>query len=217
MLCITRYQTDSSLHRIETSPNTRPAEDDAGQHGSGRTDIARRRALQLIGGGVVGVATMSGTASAHQFQFYGCSQVCSDSDGNRAVVATDDGYECRPMDKQDPEQASDRQNQAWSWTSACYEVADDEAIVGVLEDCSFCVNPNNCASNYYGNVGEILADLNASGSGCGGCVGTIEASTDCDVTGTGQNGGNAGGPGNDGQNGNRENGRGRRGKRRGKR
>ena len=105
------------------------------------------------------------------------------------------------MDKDDPEQSSNRQNQDWSWTSACYEVADGEAIVGVLEDCAFCVNPNNCASNYYDDVGEILADLNASGSGCGGCTGSIEASTDCDVAGTG------GGNGNPAANGNRGGGR----------
>lgn len=185
-----------------------PAENDSDRDDSGPIDVARRRALQLIGGGVVGVATMSGTASAHQFQFYGCSQVCSDSDGNRAVVATDDGYECRPMDEQDPEQASDRQNQDWSWTSACYEVAAGEAVVGVLEDCEFCVNPNNCASNYYDDVAEILADLNASGSGCGGCVGRISVNPDCDATGTGRSRGNAEDDGNG--NARRKGGRGRR-------
>ena len=167
---------------------------------TGTFDLGRRRALKLVGGSAIGLVAATGTASAHQFQFYGCSQVCSDSDGNRAVVATDGGYECRPMDKHDPEQASDRQNQAWSWTSACYEVGDGEAIVGVLEDCEFCVNPNNCASNYYDDVNEILADLNASGSGCGSCTGTITASTDCQV---------AGSNGSNGARGNRRGGRGR--------
>lgn len=177
-----------------------PSENGSERSGSRTFDVRRRRALQLIGTSVVGVATASGTASAHQFQFYGCSQVCSDTDEDRAVVATADGYECRRMDKQNPEHASDRQNQDWSWTSACYEVAEGEAVVGVLEDCEFCVNPNNCASNYYDDVSEIVADLN-SGSNCTECS-EVTVSSDCDVTGSSGGRGNSGSNGNNGNDGN---------------
>jgi hypothetical protein len=158
----------------------------------GGFDVDRRKLLQLVGSAGVGLAVTTGGASArpHAFQFFGCSQVCADSDGNLAVVATDDGYECRSMDK-----TSDRNNVPWDWTSHCYEVEDGESIVGVLEEnvwrgdqkdpngvCTLCLNPNNCASNYYDSEADIKADLDAD-PGCGACVGNIESGS-CTVYGS---------------------------------
>ncbi len=158
-----------------------------GTQGSNAISVSRRDVLKTVGGGAVGLTAMTGTASAWQIQFYGCSQVCSGSQDGRAVVAVDGGYECRPMG----EYTSDRQNQDWKWSSSCYEVSGAEAIVGMIEGCAsetFCLNPNNCASNYYDSVDEIIAALNDSGC----CSGNIEPG-ECDVTGTG--GGNDDNPG----------------------
>lgn len=158
----------------------------------------RRRVLQAAGAGLIGTTMMVGTASATKYQFYGCSQVCTDTRSGHAVVATDDGYECRPLYG---EYNSDRQNQRWTWGSRCYEVSDGEAVVGILKvppededgDCVFCVNPNNCASNYYDDVDDIVDDLS-----CGDC-GTKRDFTigGCDVTGTGRPSGDR--PGNGGR------------------
>lgn len=143
--------------------------------------VVRRDVLKIVGGSALGLTALTGTASAWQFQFYGCSQVCSDSRGSRAVVAVDGGYECRPT----TEWNSNRQNQNWKWKSACYEVSGDEAIVGIVESCTpdslkFCLNPNNCASNYYDTAEKIVAELNESGC----CNGNIRVGS-CDITGTG--------------------------------
>lgn len=151
----------------------------------------RRRVLQAAGAGLIGTTMMVGTASATRYQFYGCSQVCTDSRGGHAVVATDDGYECRPLFG---EFNSDRQNQRWTSSSRCYEVSDGEAVVGILKspskDCVFCVNPNNCASNYYDDVDDIIDDLNSDGSDCGECGRNGDVTTgSCDVTGTGRSSG----------------------------
>ncbi|WP_123539066.1 hypothetical protein [Halosimplex salinum] len=153
--------------------------------GGESTGLDRRSVLKLVGAGAVGITATTGTASAWQFQFYGCSQVCSDSRNSRAVVAVDGGYECREM----KEYNSDRQNQDWAWASACYEVSGDESVVGIVETCNreepeFCENPNNCASNHYGTVDEVVAELNEIG-----CCKRDIVPGSCDVSGTG-NGGN---------------------------
>jgi len=144
------------------------------------SSVARRDVLKTVGGAAVGLAALTGTASAWKIQFYGCSQVCSGSRDGRAVVAVDEGYECRDMGNY----TSTRQNQDWKWQSSCYEVSGDEAIVGMIEGCSselFCLNPNNCASNYYDSVREIIRDLNESGC----CNGNITPNQSCDVSGVG--------------------------------
>lgn len=150
--------------------------------------LTRRSVLRSAGVGVAGVTLLSGTASATRFQFYGCSQVCTDTSGGHAVVAIDGRYECRSLSG---ERDKNRQNQEWKYASKCYEVSDGEAIVGILrsyeatESCKFCVNPNNCASNYYDKVKSIVDELNESET-CGKCgrEGDITAGT-CDTTGTG--------------------------------
>lgn len=164
---------------------------DSEQRGSSiETDgLTRRAVLRSAGVGVAGVTLLSGTASATRFQFYGCSQVCTDTSGGHAVVAVDDGYECRPLYG---ERDRYRQNQEWKYASKCYEVSEGEALVGIVrswdadDSCKFCVNPNTCASNYYDSVQSIVAELNESDT-CGDCgsEGEITVGT-CTVTGTGR-------------------------------
>jgi hypothetical protein len=98
--------------------------------------VNRRDVLKIIGAGAGAVVVATGTASATRNKFYGCSQVCADSKGIEAVVATDDGYECREMNR-----TSNRGDVPWDYDSHCYEVSDGEAIVGVVEACHFCENP----------------------------------------------------------------------------
>lgn len=169
---------------------------------TGGGSLNRRKLLSLVGAGAAGVVLTTGTASATRFQFYGCSQVCSDSRGGHAVVATDGTFECRPLFG---DFNSDRQNQDWKHGSRCYEVSGDEAIVGILRSkdsgCTFCVNPNNCASNKYDSEQDIVDALNDS-STCGECGrdGAVTAGS-CDTSGTGR-GPNGGGPSNGGGQGN---------------
>jgi hypothetical protein len=162
--------------------------------------INRRSVLKLVGGTTVAVGAMSGTASATQSQFYGCSQVCTDTDGNLAVVSTDSGYECRLI-----EYKSDRGNEPWPYDNTyCYEYDEEteEAVVGIIEesdgDCILCVNPNNCAGNYYDDPADIVADLNSS-STCGRCEGAVRESSGDECTVYGSSGDKGNGNGNDGK------------------
>lgn len=146
----------------------------------------RRVALKLLGTGAIAVPLYSGVAAAHEIQFFGCSQVCADSRGLEAVVDTDGGYGCRGMDR-----TSTRRNVDWSNpNSYCYEVDEGESIVGVIEgegsECTFCVNPNNCASSKYDSVEDIVEDLVP----CSSCTKIVVGN--CTVSGTG--GGNGNGP-----------------------
>lgn len=163
-------------------------------------NVDRRDVLKWAGAATVGVGMLSGTASAAESQFYECSRVCTCTDETLAVVETDDGYECRRLDKDDSDRAADRVDAAFACdTYACYEASDDETIVGVLhktddgegsgddededdggEDeskeltCRLCLNPNDCASDYSDSGDEILDDLDEST--CGGCA---EYTTTC--------------------------------------
>jgi hypothetical protein len=159
--------------------------------------INRRDVLKTIGAGAGAVVVATGTASATRNKFYGCSQVCADSKGIEAVVATDDGFACREMNR-----TSNRGDVPWDYDSHCYEVSDGEAIVGVVEACHFCENPNNCASNHYDSVESVLDDIEGS---CSKCT-EIDPDGDCGVIGNG-NGNNGNGNGNNG-NGNNGNGNG---------
>jgi len=159
------------------------------------------------------VSVVSGVASAnpHTFQFFGCSQVCSDTDGNKAVVDVGDGYECRRVVNE-----SDRNNVPWSGKTYCYEVSDGESIVAVLEEdeynqgegCALCLNPNNCAENYYDSAEQVLAELDQST--CGACESVDISIGGCTVYGSNGANGNGNGNGGNGNNGrgNGNNGRG---------
>lgn len=150
-----------------------PSENDTNSTADGTFSIDRRDVLKLAGGAVVGVGAFAGTASASNTQFMGCSQICAGTDEDDAVVLTDEGYECRTLDKQDEDLAVERDEAPDIGFSAevyaCYEAAEDEAIVGVLhheqdEDaetsvCGLCLNPNDCAAEYYESKEEILSSL----------------------------------------------------------
>jgi hypothetical protein len=165
------------------------------QHADG---FDRRSVLKLIGGTTVTVGAMSGTASAHSSKFLGCSQVCSDTQGDFAVVSIGGGFECRPIDEQ-----SNRNDVPWSHDNTyCYESDPGEAVVGILEEdeyqgdyagegCTLCLNPNRCASNHYDSVQAIVDDLDDDPN-CGACQGEIDRDGDCDTYGTGKGRGNGG-------------------------
>jgi len=165
--------------------------------GDGRsTGVPRRQLLKTVGAGAIGLVAASGTASAHRSQFFGCSQVCTDTDGDYAVVYDRGDYECRPITR-----SSNRNNLPWDYGAYCYEADWDEAIVGMIEEnvlvgdttvedgvCTLCVNPNRCAENYYDDPGDIVDALNEHDS-CVPCQGSVELGDDCTVYGSsGRNG-----------------------------
>lgn len=134
--------------------------------------IDRRDVLKMTGAAVVGAGAFAGSASASRSQFIGCTQVCTGTDGDHAVVWTGEAYECRLLDKSDEEQASERDDLAFeAQVFACYETEEDEeTIVGVLhrdadaggEDtdvAGFCLNPNDCAEEYYDSADQVLSEL----------------------------------------------------------
>lgn len=133
--------------------------------------IDRRDVLKMTGAAVVGAGAFAGTASASNTQFLGCSEVCTGTDQDQAILRTGDGYECRVLDKQDDEMASTRPDLAFvAELYACYEADEEEAIVGVLhrdadagdEDtdvAGLCLNPNDCAEEYYDSKEQILDEL----------------------------------------------------------
>lgn len=191
-------------------------EDTSDRSGTG-AQFARRTVLQIAGGTAAGLAVVSGTASAHQSQFYGCTQVCSGTMNNLAVVKTAEGdFECRWMDRE-----SERRNQDWSGTQHCYELSGDEqAVVGMIEkdriededgnvtkECVLCENPNRCAQNYYDSRDQIMADLEGNGTcvdvdGRRACDEFHEpGSEDCEVSGSSGGDGSGGGGGNGGRGG----------------
>lgn len=174
---------------------------------SGTAGFSRRNVLKTVGAGAVGATVLTGTASAWKFQFYGCSQVCSDSNGAYAVVSVGGDYETRELDEQ-----SQRQNQEWKWESWCYEVSGDESVVAVIEKCAegsdttLCFNPNNCASNHYSSEQEVFDAVQENSNL--DCVEEMEIGG-CDTSGTGGGNGNGnrgGGNGNGNQGGGNGNG-----------
>jgi hypothetical protein len=160
------------------------------------TGVPRRQLLKTVSAGAIGLVAVSGTASAHRSQFFGCSQVCTDTDGDYAVVYDRGDYECRPITR-----SSARNNLPWDYGAYCYEADWDEAIVGMIEEnvlvgdttvedgvCTLCVNPNRCAENYYEDPEDIVDALNRHGS-CAPCRGSVELGDDCTVYGSsGRNG-----------------------------
>lgn len=136
--------------------------------------VNRRRLLKLVGRTAVGLGLWSGTASAHRFTFYGCETVCTDTDGNFAVVDTGDGYEGRTLSP------DSRRDVPWSHDHTfCYTAADGERVVGFVEEniyggtcggngCTLHVNPNDCVAV---DGREILKTLDRDTVGvCGSAI-----------------------------------------------
>ncbi|WP_436927936.1 outer membrane protein assembly factor BamB family protein [Halosimplex amylolyticum] len=130
--------------------------------------IKRRTVLKAAGVAVVGGAGATGRASAHQMHFFGCNEVCTDTDGNFAVVSVDGGYEGRELTA-----AAERDDVGWTHDNTyCYAASADEYVVGFVEEdvyrgdekagdgCTLCLNPNDCAANHYDDPQEIIDDLN---------------------------------------------------------
>ena len=167
--------------------------DDTQTGGSGDESLRpnRRRVLKGLGAATLGVAGATGTASAQQYQFDSCRRVCGDTDGDLAIVATDDGFECRPMTTE-----SDDADVPWDWGAHCYTATEDEVIVGALEEsawqgrrlfdtwaCELKLNPNACAKEHYEDAVDIRIALDGSES-CGACAGTIVRGDGKQVTAT---------------------------------
>ncbi|QLH83964.1 hypothetical protein [Halosimplex pelagicum] len=111
--------------------------------------IDRRGVLKMIGGATAGIGLLSGTASAHRWTFDGCESVCTDTDGNYAVVEAGVRYEGRTLP------AAPERDVPWGHDNTfCYTAADDERVVGFIEEdeyrkgegCTLHVNPNDCVS-----------------------------------------------------------------------
>lgn len=148
--------------------------------------INRRRLLRSVGVAAAAFVGVSGTASAHKSKFFGCDRVCTGTQGSYAVVAVDDTFECREMP-----QASGSEDVPWDWTTYCYEAADDEVVVGLLEEnviegstenedgtCALCLNGNDCAMAAYDSASAVVTALNESDT-CGVCAGNVELSSSC--------------------------------------
>jgi hypothetical protein len=153
--------------------------------GADERGIDRRRLLKTIGATTAGLVAVSGTATAHRSQFTGCERVCTGTDGSFAVVAVDGTVTCREMT------ATDGVDVPWDWQSYCYEAADDETVIGILEEnvvqgsevdpegsCTFCPNPNACAEDAYDSVAAVVSTLDEDDT-CGVCAGHVEAGSDC--------------------------------------
>lgn len=142
-------------------------------------DLDRRSVLKLLGGTTLAGGTMIGTASADRSAFTGCRRVCTDTEGNFAVVATGDGYEGRRMDRK-PRQ----RNVPWTHENTfCYEASRDEHVVGFVnenqvrgdvlteDDCTLCLNPNDCASDYHDGGADVIATIDEGTIGA--CAGNL--------------------------------------------
>jgi|GEM_PF-5675522 len=142
------------------------------------TGLGRRGVLKLIGGATAGLGLWSGTASAHAFTFEGCERVCTDTDGNYAVVEAGVRYEGRKLP------AAPERDAPWGHDNTfCYTAADDERVVGFIEEdeyrkgegCTLHVNPNDCVSV---GADEILSLIDRDT--IGGCDGVLYPA--CDPT-----------------------------------
>lgn len=140
----------------------------------------RRRFLKGVGAATVGAVAVTGTASAQQYQFEGCRAVYGDTHADIAVVATDDGFECRPITE-----AVDSEAVPWDWDGYRYEAESGEVIVGAVEEdawqgrnlfaqwtCQLELNPSECAGEFYESEYEIKSALNGN-EDCGACAGLI--------------------------------------------
>ncbi len=148
--------------------------------------VNRRTVLKVVGGTTLALGGMSGVASAHAAQFSGCGRVCTDTDGNFAVVATGDGYEGRHLE------AASAGDVPWSHDNTyCYEATDGERIVGFIEEdewnqgegCTLCLNPNDCATDHHDGAQDIIDNIDESTIGV--CEGVLTTGN-CTVSGTGE-------------------------------
>lgn len=153
----------------------------------------RRRFLKGVGAATVGAVAVTGTASAQQYQFEGCRAVYGDTHADIAVVATDDGFDCRPITE-----AVDSEDVPWDWEGYRYEAEDGEAILGAIEEdawqgrdvfaqwtCQLELNPSACADEYYESEYEIKSALNGN-EDCGACAGLIVSGDGQGVTSVGE-------------------------------
>ncbi|WP_459191424.1 hypothetical protein [Halosimplex sp. J119] len=127
------------------------------------TGVDRRGVLKMIGGATAGLGLLSGRVSAHSFTFDECETVCTDTDGNFAVVEVGTDIEGRELSP-----APERETPWDHDNTFCYTAADDETVVGFIEEdvyrgderaddgCTLHVNPNDCASV---GVGELLGRI----------------------------------------------------------
>lgn len=151
-------------------------------------DVNRRSVLKLLGGGALAIGALSGTASAAESVFFGCDRLCTDTDGNFAVVATGDGYEGREL-----EPAPYQGNVTWTHENTfCYEAASDESIVGFVYErqfsgeietgrgCMLCLNPNECAADHHDGPEDIAQNIDEST--IGPCADSL-AHGECEIAG----------------------------------
>ncbi|MFD1511930.1 hypothetical protein [Halomarina rubra] len=108
----------------------------------------RRRVLRGIGAGTMVVAGTAGIASAGQsklrYNFYGCSQVCVNKRGVKAVVWT--GRETKKVRITASSNRNDPAVREWK-SVYCYEVDDPKKIIGLYYDGRYIENENRCAMN----------------------------------------------------------------------
>lgn len=124
---------------------------DRTEQGVRSTVIDRRTVMKAVGATTIGLTGLAGTASAtgtngsFNYEFYGCSQVCTDKKHVKAVVWTGDEFRLAPITR-----SSNRNDPpVRDWDKVyCYEVKDGHAIVGICFDGEFTANPNRCARNY---------------------------------------------------------------------
>jgi hypothetical protein len=102
------------------------------------TRVDRRSVLKAAGAATVGVGVVAGNASAtDQFNFYGCSQVCTDVRGNCAVLAMESGgLRCEPITE--PSNRNDPPVRDFDQTGTgvyCLSVDDVEGAIAVVGAC----------------------------------------------------------------------------------
>lgn len=125
--------------------------DDQSTESDGSTAINRRSVMKAVGGTTIGLSTLAGTASAGKkeelkYNFYGCSQVCVNKK-KRATAVVWTGRKFRFACIRKSSNRNDPPVRDWKKVY-CYEVKDEEAIVGICYKGKFIKNPRRCARNY---------------------------------------------------------------------
>lgn len=105
----------------------------------GSPGIDRRQLLRLTGGGALaaagigqaaGVTTQARSATAHEFVFYGCEAVCTDTSGNHVIVHRNGEYSCERIDRE-----ADRGPVTWTHDNTfCYAVGQGDGGDGAEAD-----------------------------------------------------------------------------------
>lgn len=173
---VTTHTARTQWRIMTSTPNN---SDDAGSE-SGRR-ISRRSVLKAAGAGAAGIAVIPGSASAHGV-FYGCSQVCTHEDaeplpgvggsGRKAVVynTETEQCECRPItatsNRNDPRSRELRDIDP-NDNVYCYEVAQNETIVGICTSSGFNRNDNLSGTDSTSNGRCVHQDC--SNVDCSSC------------------------------------------------